>query len=242
MSALFAQFNMLPEVKSDATGVRPSSGAAICEDSGTSNYSETKSASTVGGRGEGSTAQAVREAPLYTECVSEASGDKGGGHSRDIAKRLQELIEQIQSQPNPAARVLLQDCVQTLLSFYGEGLSRVMASLQEAGATGQEILNGMLNDRAVSSLLLIHGLHPVALEERLRRALEKVRPYMQSHGGNIELLSLENEVAQVKLQGTCKTCPSSAVTLELAVRRAVEEACPDLVAFEVVSASVETTA
>jgi len=62
---------------------------------------------------------------------------------------------------------------------------------------------------------------------------------MQSHGGNIELLSLENEVARVKLQGTCKSCPSSAVTLELAVRRAVEEACPDLLGFEVAAANGE---
>ena len=90
-----------------------------------------------------------------------------------------------------------------------------------------------MHDQAVSGLLLIHGLHPVPLDTRLRGALEKVRPYMRSHGGNIELLSLENEVARVKLQGTCKSCPSSAVTLELAVRRAVEEACPDLVGFEV---------
>jgi len=38
------------------------------------------------------------------------------------------------------------------------------------------------------------------------------------------------------LEGTCKTCPSSTITLELAVRRAVEEACPDLAGFEVMQA------
>ena len=69
--------------------------------------------------------------------------------------------------------------------------------------------------------------------------MEKVLPYMQRHGGNIELLSLENEVARIKLEGTCKTCPSSRVTLEFAVRRAVEEACPDLLGFEVVNANGE---
>jgi Fe-S cluster biogenesis protein NfuA len=80
------------------------------------------------------------------------------------------------------------------------------------------------------------------LEKRLRGALEKVRPYMQSHGGNIELLSLEDDVARIRLQGTCKTCPSSAVTLELAVRRAVEEACPDLLGFEVVGMNEDAPA
>jgi Fe-S cluster biogenesis protein NfuA len=169
--------------------------------------------------------------PTFTECVS---NDEARAESGNMAKHLQDLLEQIQSQPNPAARVLLQDCLQSLLSFYGDGLSRILGHIQDGGANRDEILKRLLQDQTISSLLLIHGLHPVALEKRLRDALEKVRPYMQSHGGNIELLSLENDVARVKLEGTCKTCPSSTVTLELAVRRAVEEACPDLLGFEVV--------
>jgi Fe-S cluster biogenesis protein NfuA len=174
--------------------------------------------------------------PQFTECVSTGNGEAHAApDSREMAKRLQELIEQIQTQPNPAARELLQECLQSLLAFYGEGLSQMLGQIQASGAEGKKILDRMLKDPVVSGLLLIHGLHPVPLETRLHGALEKVRPYMQSHGGNIELLSLENEVAQIRLQGTCKTCPSSAVTLELAVRRAVEEACPDLAGFEVLS-------
>jgi Fe-S cluster biogenesis protein NfuA len=178
--------------------------------------------------------------PTFTECVSH--DESRPPESGNMAKRLQELLEQIQSHPNPAARTLLQECVQSLLAFYGDGLSRILRHVQDAGPTGEEILERLMHDHAVSGLLLIHGLHPVALETRLRGALEKVRPYMQSHGGNIELLGLENDVARVKLQGTCKSCPSSGVTLELAVRRAVEEACPDLLGFEVVGANGENPA
>jgi Fe-S cluster biogenesis protein NfuA len=82
-------------------------------------------------------------------------------------------------------------------------------------------------------LLLIHGLHPVSLEDRLLGALDKIRPYLQSHGGNVELLGFQNDVARLRLQGTCKTCPSSSLTLELAVRQVIEESCPDLAGFEV---------
>jgi Fe-S cluster biogenesis protein NfuA len=178
--------------------------------------------------------------PQFTECVT--NEESRAPESGNMAKRLQELLEQIQSHPNPAARALLQDCLQSLLAFYGDGLARILRHVQDAGPTGEEILERLMHDHAVSGLLLIHGLHPVALEARLRGALEKVRPYMQSHGGNIELLGLENDVAQVKLQGTCKSCPSSGVTLELAVRRAVEEACPDLLGFEVVGANGENPA
>ena len=175
--------------------------------------------------------------PTFTECVT--NDNSRLPESGNMAKRLQQLLEQIQSQPNPAARVLLQECLQSLLAFYGDGLSRILGHVQGKGADGQEILKRFLQDQTVSGLLLIHGLHPVSLEKRLQDAFEKVRPYMQSHGGNIELLSLENDIARVKLEGTCKTCPSSTVTLELAVRRAVEEACPDLLGFEVVNANGE---
>jgi Fe-S cluster biogenesis protein NfuA len=176
-------------------------------------------------------------APQFTECVSPA--DAVPVDSRQMARRLQELIEQIENQPNPASRALLQDCLQSLLAFYGEGLSRIVAHLEAANGEAGPILDRMLQDQAISGLLLIHGLHPVPLETRFHAALEKVRPYMQSHGGNIELLSLENDVARVRLQGTCKSCPSSTITLELAVRHAVEEACPDLLGFEVEGAVAE---
>src|SRR5579884_308563 len=146
--------------------------------------------------------------PRFTECVPETNGAPKAADTREMARRLQELIEQIQSQPNPAARVLLQDCLQSLLAFYGDGLSRIVGRLQHSGADGEKILQGMLQDQAISGLVLIHGLHPVGLETRLRDALEKVRPYMKSHGGNIELLGLENDIARVKLEGTCKSCPS----------------------------------
>jgi Fe-S cluster biogenesis protein NfuA len=76
-------------------------------------------------------------------------------------------------------------------------------------------------------------LHPVDLATRLQEALEKVRPYLESHGGNVELLGLEDGFARLSLRGACKTCPSSSVTLELAVRKALEEACPDLLGFNV---------
>ena len=46
----------------------------------------------------------------------------------------------------------------------------------------------MADDGVVGSLLLIHGLHPVPLEERVTGALDEVRPYMKSHGGDVELL------------------------------------------------------
>jgi Fe-S cluster biogenesis protein NfuA/nitrite reductase/ring-hydroxylating ferredoxin subunit len=148
-------------------------------------------------------------------------------------KRIHELVERIGTLPDSAAREMLQECLESVLSFYGKGLARILHLVEKAGDDGKKIREALLNDSGVTGLLLIHGLHPVSMETRLRNALEKVRPYMKSHGGDVELLSLENEFARLRLEGHCKTCPSSTVTLELAVRSAIEEACPDLAGFDV---------
>jgi Fe-S cluster biogenesis protein NfuA/nitrite reductase/ring-hydroxylating ferredoxin subunit len=120
-------------------------------------------------------------------------------------------------------------------AFYGRGFERVLKLVKDAD---EKACDALLNDPAVRGILLIHGLHPVPLETRLHQALEKVRPYMKSHGGNVELVSLILDVAKLRLQGHCESCPSSTVTLELAVRQAIEEACPDLMGFEVENAFV----
>jgi Fe-S cluster biogenesis protein NfuA/nitrite reductase/ring-hydroxylating ferredoxin subunit len=87
-------------------------------------------------------------------------------------------------------------------------------------------------DELVSHLLLLHGLHPLDVETRVVRALEEVRPYLQSHGGNVELLGIEEGLARVRMEGSCDGCPSSAVTLKLAIEEAVLKAAPDLEGIE----------
>ena len=64
-------------------------------------------------------------------------------------------------------------------------------------------------------------------------ALATVRPYMESHGGDVELLGIEDGVARLRLEGHCNGCPASAATLELAIKEAIEEAAPDLAGLEV---------
>ena len=149
------------------------------------------------------------------------------------SQRLEQLVGQIEHVPDPAVRGLLQDCLAAVLQLHGLGLDRIFQILQDAGAAGAKVREDLLRDGVVRGLLLIHGLHPVDLETRLREALEQVRPYMESHGGNVEIVGAEHGVARLRLQGACHGCPSSAVTLELAIRQAVEEACPDLLGLEV---------
>ena len=81
--------------------------------------------------------------------------------------------------------------------------------------------------------LLIHGLYPVDLATRVQEALDSVRPYMESHGGNVELLGIEDGIAKLRLEGSCNGCPASASTMELAIEQALQEAAPDLEGIDV---------
>src|SRR5581483_11389949 len=116
-----------------------------------------------------------------------------------------------------------------MLDLHGEGLARILEALAAAPA----LRDGLVSDPVVASMLLVHGLHPVPLEERVGAALDRVRPYLASHGGNVELLGLEDGVAHLLLKGSCHGCAASASTLELAIERALEEEAPDLLGLEV---------
>ena len=151
----------------------------------------------------------------------------------DVGSRVQELVARVEALDDPSARETAQELLDALLELYGEGLERIVAALNEAGAAGEALRTRLAEDGVVSSLLMIHGLHPVPLETRVSAALDRVRPYMESHGGGVEVLSLEDDVLRLRLHGSCDGCPASASTLELAIKQELEEAAPDLLGIEV---------
>jgi Fe-S cluster biogenesis protein NfuA/nitrite reductase/ring-hydroxylating ferredoxin subunit len=147
-------------------------------------------------------------------------------------QRIEGLIRKIENLPDAEARASALELVQSLMDFHGAGLDRLMEIIAEAGEAGYAIFDNFAQDDLVGSLLLLYNLHPVSLEMRVMGALDKVRPYLDSHGGNVELISITDEVVRLRLQGSCKSCPSSSMTLKLAIEEAIMAAAPDVVAIE----------
>jgi Fe-S cluster biogenesis protein NfuA len=140
--------------------------------------------------------------------------------------RIEALLADVEALGDQQARETALELVQGLLDLYGEGLARVVERADE------ELLATLADDELVAHLLLLHGLHPVALEERVRGALDEVRPYLVSHEGDVELLGLEDGVVRLRLQGTCNGCPSSTATLKLAIEDAIRKAAPEVEEIE----------
>jgi Fe-S cluster biogenesis protein NfuA/nitrite reductase/ring-hydroxylating ferredoxin subunit len=159
----------------------------------------------------------------------------------DLLERVQELSERVDELPDPRARELAQELVAGVIAMYGDGLTRIMEVIAGSREAGAAILDELSQDGAVASLLLIHDLYPISLEQRVLEALDTVRPYMESHGGNVELVELRDGVARLALQGSCNGCAASRATLETAIEQALEEHAPDLAGLEVEGVSEKTT-
>jgi Fe-S cluster biogenesis protein NfuA/nitrite reductase/ring-hydroxylating ferredoxin subunit len=150
-----------------------------------------------------------------------------------LVERVQDLQSRLAAAGDVATQQLAEELVSAIVQMYGAGLERILDVLFAAGEEGAHLAMAMADDPLVATLFMIHDLHPVPLADRVDRALEHVRPYMESHGGNVELLSLEDGVARLRLEGSCSDCSASAVTLELAIKQALEQAAPDLDGLEV---------
>lgn len=149
----------------------------------------------------------------------------GAQQAREQAAHLDALLERVEALPDPA-RGTAADAVQALVELYGDALGRIVERTRAAAGDGAAA--ALADDELVEHLLLLHGLHPVPVEERVAAALDEVRPYLSSHGGGVELLGIEEGVVRLRLEGSCSGCPSSAMTLKLAVERAIARTAPDV--------------
>lgn len=148
--------------------------------------------------------------------------------------RVEDLIGALESTPDEGVREQVRELIQTLLELHGTGLEQILSVVYDAGIGGSAVIDELSRDQLVSGLLLLHGLHPLDLETRVRNAIEEVKPRLGLHGGSVELLGVNAEGrVHLKLQGNCHECPSSRLTLRFSIEEALYAAAPDLTGLDV---------
>lgn len=152
---------------------------------------------------------------------------------RSAGDRIQTLLDATAA-GGVAARERAEQLVREVVELYGAGLSRIVALVDDPA-----LIYRLVGDDLVASLLLVHGLHPHDVYRRVSDALDGVRPYLGSHGGDVHLIGVVGDTVQLQFAGSCKSCPSSAVTLELAVEDAIRAAAPEISSIEVVAPKAE---
>jgi Fe-S cluster biogenesis protein NfuA/nitrite reductase/ring-hydroxylating ferredoxin subunit len=169
---------------------------------------------------------------------------------REVGEQIEQLLGELGAHAEPAVTDTAEELVRLLMGMYGAGLERIVALLAGAGHRGQSLLDELVGDELVSSLLVLHDLHPEDTLARVTRALETVRPYLGSHAGGVELLGVEfgdpsdpaGAVVNLRLKGSCDGCPSSAMTVKTAIEKAIVEACPEVIRVDVEGMTAGTTA
>lgn len=147
-------------------------------------------------------------------------------------RRLEELLHEIERAASSSARERTREIVQTILDLHGAGLEKILEGIATT-EQGQAVIDTLARDELVGSLLLLHGLHPLDAEARVRQALELVRPALHRHGGDVELLEVRDGVVRLRLQGNCHGCPSSSATMKQTVEEAIYAQAPEVTAVEV---------
>jgi Fe-S cluster biogenesis protein NfuA len=135
--------------------------------------------------------------------------------------RLDGLLAQLEQTPGATATLALE-AVQALTEVYGAALARVVDLAPPA------LLEAFDRDELLRHLLVLHDLHPHPVEERVREALDRVRPYLHSHGGDVTLVEVAGGVARVAFTGHCDGCTSSTETMTAMIRDAVLAVAPEL--------------
>jgi len=163
------------------------------------------------------------------------------GSFRLNSERVEKLAARLEQASDPETRALALELVQAVVELHGAALERLIDRCL-AVPEGQRVLDAALEDDLVSGVFLLHSLHPEDLETRVLRGLESVRTYLQSHGGDCELLGVQEGVVRLRLHGSCGSCPSSSATLKSKVEEALYQVAPDLREIAVEQAVVESAA
>lgn len=145
-----------------------------------------------------------------------------------LSETTSEALDRLLAHPNAEVRELTERLMAGVDTLHRGALVRIANLLDHYGHLEQAI-----RDPVVGMLLDLYDLVPLAPEAQVERALEDIRPYIQSHGGQLEVLGVEDGVVRVRLAGSCAGCSGSAMTLKRGVEAALKEGMPGFAAMEV---------
>ncbi len=136
-------------------------------------------------------------------------------------KRIDDLLQEIERFKDPQAQTQTRQIVQALMDFHSAAVERMLEKIAATGEEGLRTIDTIAQDDLVASVLLLYGLHPLDLEARVQQGLQKALPYIHSHGGNVELLGIDESIVRLRLHGSCHGCPSSAQTLKQTIEESI---------------------
>jgi Fe-S cluster biogenesis protein NfuA len=150
-----------------------------------------------------------------------------GDDAQAAGERVEALIAELRAQAGPRAAATAEELVSCLVELYGTGLATIIGVV---GEDRPELMDKLVADPLVESLLLVHDLHPLDTSARVRRAVEEVLPQLGSHAGDVEYLGLD-DTGVLRLRLEQRGC--SADTVRDLISKAVAEAAPEAAGVDI---------
>ena len=157
-------------------------------------------------------------------------------NEKDFQQRVQRigaLVQEIEAIADPAVRAATTQLVQLIMEFHGTGLDRALDIIANAGGSGMELIGQLGRDPVVGSLLVLYGLHPESLEERVTKAVERLEPKLRRDGALVELLGIDDGAVRIRVTPGEHTCGSTTKALQATVEDAIYEAAPDIASLSI---------
>lgn len=129
------------------------------------------------------------------------------------------------------ARAAAEELAAAQDAHFAAVLRTIVTRLRE-DECGRELLYELVDEPEVHAALVKAELVRPSVAMRAMQVLEGVRPYIKSHGGDVELARIEDGVAFVRLNGACQSCSASSITLREVVSEALLTNVPELVSVQ----------
>lgn len=152
---------------------------------------------------------------------------------RDRVQEIGKLIADLDSISDNKARTSARVLVQLVMELHGAALERLMEIIFSNGAAGSEIIDALGRDRVVSSLLVLHNLHPDDTETRVARAIEEVGRQLRKQDVDVQLVGFDAGAVTVHAQTSAHACGSTADTVRAKVEEAIYEAAPEITSLNI---------
>ena len=139
-------------------------------------------------------------------------GDHGAANDvRQAGERIEQLLEEVHGMVSPPAAERIDELVRLDRRAVRRRTRADHRRAADHGRRRRDARRACADDPLIASLLVVHGLHPDGLATRVERALERVRPYLGSHGGDVDAARHRRSdgVVRLRMEGSCDGCPSS---------------------------------
>ena len=148
-------------------------------------------------------------------------------------KSIERLLGEIDRDAEPNLRSAVQQLVRLVMDLHGGGLERMLELIRQAGDGGAGLIEKLRGMNWWRAFWCSTGLHPLSLEVRIDRALDKARVRLRPHRGEVELIGVQDGAVRLRLRANGHGCGSTAEALKEIVENAVYQAAPDIVSLAI---------